>query len=365
MKKEKQLTAIQWQFVRQFSQVASISALIGMTMIFTIWKLLTTSSIWEGIHIIETMDIPMFPGLVFIIISYMTAIGSSILIGAVWGYIQGNLFKKRLEVLLLATLKLERGSLSTRVPALGEDEIGRLGEQINGMTERFQKQVNSLQKLSSDNAELAEKVKGTAITEERQRLARELHDAVSQQLFAISMTMSAVRRIISKDPTKAEKQAQMVEEMAASAQSEMRALLLHLRPARLDGKSLKQGIEELLNEFQSKDIIEFTSRIDHLPDISKGIEDHLFRILQEALSNTLRHAKAHKVEVFITSIEDQIRLKIVDDGIGFDEVKSGKATSYGLVVMKERAAEIGGVLNISTAPGQGTMIEVNVPLMTR
>src|SRR5690606_38499464 len=97
-----------------------------------------------------------------------------------------------------------------------------------------------------------EKVRFTAVLEERQRLARELHDAVSQQLFAISMTSTAVSRTIERDWERAKRQVQLIEEMAAVAQSEMRALLLHLRPVHLDGKSLGQALTTLVGELQQK-----------------------------------------------------------------------------------------------------------------
>lgn len=280
------------------------------------------------------------------------------------GYIHGNLLKKRIEIILQSTTMLERGILSTRIPQLGSDEIGQLGQQLNEMTTRFQQQVASLQRLSTHNAELTEQVKQAAIGEERQRLARELHDAVSQQLFAISMTMAALKRTILQNPEKASKQLMLVEEMAAAAQSEMRALLLHLRPTHLEGKSLHQGVEDLLRELQAKHNLCFEWGIEEIPYLPKGIEDHLFRILQEALSNILRHAKAQKVEVKIAAIQGNIRLKVTDNGVGFDVQDDRKSSSYGMSLMQERVAEIGGVFNVSSAPGQGTMIEVTVPIMT-
>src|SRR5690606_41857227 len=101
---------------------------------------------------------------------------------------------------------LEKGNLTRAVPDLGEDEIGRLGEQLGRISKRWEEQVTSLQRLSANNAELAEQVRFSAVTEERQRLARELHDAVSQQLFAISMTATALGRTMDKDFAKAQRQ---------------------------------------------------------------------------------------------------------------------------------------------------------------
>jgi NarL family two-component system sensor histidine kinase LiaS len=105
-------------------------------------------------------------------------------IGAVFGYWQNSRIKCRLEQLHESMLLLEKGNLSKPIPPLGEDELGRLGQQLNRITQKWSDQVGSLQRLSTDNAELAEKARFSAVVEERQRLARELHDAVSQQLFA-------------------------------------------------------------------------------------------------------------------------------------------------------------------------------------
>lgn len=363
---KKRLMNIQWQFVRQSVWVSVSATTFGATIVFFTWHYASSlASFTNWFHIRWGLTIPPFPGWGVSGLMMLILWAVAVVVGAGSGYVSGNLFKKRLEILLQSTMLLERGDLTTRIPFLGEDEIGQLGERLNEMTERFQKQVASLQRLSTHNAQLTEQAKQGAIIEERQRLARELHDAVSQQLFAISMTTAALKRLFSLDPEKARKQIERVEEMAAAAQSEMRALLLHLRPVHLEGKSLKQGVEDLLQELQSEHALNFTWTIEDLPDMPKGIEDHLFRILQEALSNTLRHSQAEQVDVKLSVIRQHARLKVTDNGIGFTAEEEQKASSYGMVLMRERVAEVGGVLNVSSAPGQGTMIEVTVPLITK
>jgi NarL family two-component system sensor histidine kinase LiaS len=236
-----------------------------------------------------------------------------------------------------------------------------LGEQLSRISRKWEEQVTSLQRLSTDNAQLAEKARFSAIMEERQRLARELHDAVSQQLFAISMTATAVSRTLESDFDKAKRQVSLIEEMASVAQSEMRALLLHLRPVHLEGKRLSQGIMELLQELRSKVPIDIACEIEDLR-LSKGVEDHLFRIVQEALSNTLRHSKATKMEIRLQRKNDVVRLFIRDNGVGFDmEVK--KHASYGIMSMKERVIELGGSMDILTAPDKGTRIDIRIPFI--
>lgn len=363
---EKRLTNIQWQYVRQSLWVSLSAVTLGAALFFLIWgHIVNYESVQTWLRAHWGWVIPPVPGWGFIGLMMLVLWLVAAILGTGVGYVFGNLFKKRLEILLQSTMMLERGDLTTRIPYLGDDEIGELGNRLNEMTARFQKQVASLQRLSTHNAELADQVKQTAVLEERTRLARELHDAVSQQLFAISMTMAALKRMLSLNPEKAEQQVELVEEMAAAAQSEMRALLLHLRPAHLEGKSLEQGVEELLRELRDKHPLNVTWSIGTLPELPKGIEDHLFRILQEALSNALRHAKAQQVEVKLSVVRQNIRLKVTDDGVGFTEDDEHKSSSYGMVLMRERVAEIGGVLNVSSAPSQGTMIEVTVPLVTK
>lgn len=283
-------------------------------------------------------------------------------VGGCFGYWHSNKIKRRLEELREAMLHLEKGNLSRAVPLLGEDEIGRLGDQLGRISLKWEEQVSSLQRLSTNNAELAQKARLSAVVEERQRLARELHDAVSQQLFAISMTATAVGRTLEKDFEKAQRQITLIEEMASVAQSEMRALLLHLRPVHLEGKRLSEGLNELLQELRAKVPIDISCEMDDDIRLSKGIEDHLFRIVQEALSNSLRHSKATIMEIKLQHRTEFVRLAIRDNGVGFDpEVK--KHASYGLISMKERINEIGGSMNMITAPGKGTRIDIRVPIM--
>ncbi|AJY77461.1 histidine kinase [Paenibacillus beijingensis] len=209
--------------------------------------------------------------------------------------------------------------------------------------------------------EWTEKVKFSAVIEERQRLARELHDAVSQQLFAISMTATAVSRTIEKDWERARRQVQLIEEMAAVAQSEMRALLLHLRPVHLDGKNLAQALTALVDELKVKVPVQIAIDVDTSINLNPQTEDHLFRIAQEAMSNTLRHAKADQMDIRLLRYGNQARLTLRDNGVGFD-LEEKKQASYGLLTMDERINELGGALEIYTAPGEGTTIDLWVPI---
>lgn len=292
----------------------------------------------------------------------LTMIGVLTASGAAFGFLRGYPFRNRLKLLSETMMLLEKGNPNPPLPQLGNDEIGLLGEQLRKLGRKWEEQVNTLQRLSNNNAELAAQAKMTAVVEERQRLARELHDAVSQQLFAISMTATAVSRTLDQDFEKAKRQIELIEEMASAAQSEMRALLLHLRPVLLEGKRLSQAIPELVQEMRAKVPVDITLDMEEDLPLNKGMENHLFRIVQEAMSNTLRHAKATKMGIELHRRGDAVRLGIRDNGVGFD-LEAKKQASYGLMNMEERVNELGGSFQVITAPGKGTRIEIRVPLM--
>lgn len=357
------LTSIQWVMVRQ-GLILSVGVVTAVFLLWIILALLIPSEPETALFLEEYLGVylPVILNWRLLLIAYITAVPVAAVLGLIAGYIVGNLLKKRLNLLWEAAMNLERGVLSYRVPDLGLDELGELGWQFNRLAARWEEQVASLQRLSTHNVELGEQLRQAAVIEERQRLARELHDAVSQQLFAIAMTTAAIKRMVTLHPERAAQQIELVEEMAAAAQAEMRALLLHLRPATLQDKSLREAVCDLLEELNQKQALAISWEIEEVLDLPTGIEDHLFRILQEALSNTLRHARAKTIFVKLFTLQGQVRLRIVDDGIGFDP-EDEKLTSYGLVSMRERVNEVGGALDIYSAPGKGTQIEVRIPLM--
>lgn len=277
------------------------------------------------------------------------------------GYTGSHSIKDRMERISTHITVLSRGNYGQELTLEGNDEISRMATDLNELAGKIQGQVRSLQLLADEKAELAGKVHKAATMEERQRLARELHDAVSQQLFALSMMASATIRLIDRDPATAKGQLEQIAEMSQQAQIEMRALLLHLRPVQLSGQTLKQGIERLAEELQNKCTLDFQLAIEDIPELSKGTEDHLFRIVQEGIANILRHANATLVKVHVTRKQRALYLSIQDNGKGFD-VTIGKKTSYGLKTMEERCEQIGGSFSMKSKQEEGTIIDVKVPL---
>nr|WP_106784544.1 sensor histidine kinase [Lysinibacillus timonensis] len=227
-------------------------------------------------------------------------------------------------------------------------------------SELIETQRNSLQKLTNQRVETNDAIIQERIVAERQRLARELHDSVSQQLFAASMMLSAITE--QEQPAENSRATlKQVEKIVQQAQLEMRALLLHLRPIALRNNTLAEGLTGLILELQQKVNFHIEYKIEEFK-LTKAEEDHLFRIAQEAVSNTLRHAKATEVELLLIARDNIGILRIQDNGRGFNVEEDKTTSSYGLKNIAERAVEIGCTYKIVSVPGEGTIVEVKVPL---
>lgn len=287
--------------------------------------------------------------------------GVAIALGIIFGLSNSLTYKKQLEMVEEALQQLEQGRVFDEDKTTYPEELKLVFQKVKNVQKQMADQVKTAQKLASEKAIDQEKIVQKIVSQERNRLARELHDSVSQQLFAASMLMSAITETKRDEDVGEAKQLKLVEDMIHQSQLEMRALLLHLRPVPLKGKSLQEGMQELLNELAQKVPMEISWKIEAVP-LEKGVEDHLFRILQESVSNTLRHSKATSLEVLLINRDDLIILRIADDGVGFD-VSVEKAGSYGLQNMHERAKEIGGALKVVSLKNKGTRLEVKVPLM--
>jgi NarL family two-component system sensor histidine kinase LiaS len=288
----------------------------------------------------------------------------SITIGVILGAISGLFWRRQILVIDHSLHLLEEGRQSEVKEKPSITEMQTIAKRIEKIGKQMSEQAKLSQRLATEKVEDQETRIQEIIEQERSRLARELHDSVSQQLFAASMMMSAINETKQQSENENDreaKQLKMVEEMIHQSQLEMRALLLHLRPAALKNKSLQEGIEELLIELSQKVTMDIKWKTEAFP-LDKGVEDHLFRILQESVSNTLRHSKASSLEVLMIRRDDLVILRIVDDGVGF-EVDETKAGSYGMQNMHERAVEVGGTLKVVSVKNKGTRLEVKVPVM--
>ncbi|MEH7884068.1 sensor histidine kinase [Bacillus sp. JJ1609] len=317
---------------------------LSYLLVFPIARL---SDLWNR----ELMDIP------FIIFSFSI----SVVLGIAFGIASGTYWRRQFQAVDSWLFQLEEGQQPEVKRNQDFAEILSISKRVGKLYKQISEKAMLSQKLATEKAEEQESRIQEIISQERNRLARELHDSVSQQLFAASMMMSAINETKAPSEDREAKQLKMVEEMIHQSQLEMRALLLHLRPVALKGKCLQEGIEELLIELKQKVTMNIKWKVEPFP-LDKGVEDHLFRILQESVSNTLRHSKAEQLEVLLIKRDDKVIMRVVDDGLGFN-VEETKAGSYGLQNMHERAGEIGGTLKIVSVENKGTRLEVKVPIL--
>lgn len=228
-----------------------------------------------------------------------------------------------------------------------------LSGKLNLLTEAVQKAEN--QSLVKEEA---------IIEKERKRIARDLHDTVSQELFAAHMILSGVsQQALKLDREKMQTQLQSVAAILETAQKDLRVLLLHLRPVELEEKSLIEGIQILLKELEDKSDLKVSLK-QNVSKLPKKIEEHIFRILQELISNTLRHAQASCLDVYLYQTDVEVQLKVVDNGIGF-QLGSLDDLSYGLRNIKERVEDMAGTVQLLTAPKQGLAVDIRIPLLDK
>ncbi|MFE0339743.1 GAF domain-containing sensor histidine kinase [Streptomyces sp. NPDC058955] len=216
--------------------------------------------------------------------------------------------------------------------------------------------------IALTNARLYERSRELTIAEERSRLAHELHDAVSQKLFSLRLTAQAAAALVDRDPARAKGELQQVAALAAEAADELRAAVVELRPAALDEDGLVHTLRtqvQVLDRAHTATVVFDSPGIRALPATQ---EEAVLRVAQEALHNALRHADAARVAVTLTRNGQGARLTVADDGRGFDPRTVRRAGRHlGLVSMRDRAAGVGGALTVTSAPGEGTTIEMEVP----
>jgi signal transduction histidine kinase len=216
--------------------------------------------------------------------------------------------------------------------------------------------------IAIENARLYERSRELSTIEERKRLASDLHDSVAQKVFSLSLSAQAAAMLVDTDPGRAKEELLHVEALARAASEEMRAAIFELRPAELEADGLATALRkhaEVLRRLHSQAIdVHVTGERRLPPDLEKC----LFRIAQEALTNALKHGSAKSIRVDLELVDSRVSLGVSDDGAGFDpETARARSGRLGLVSMQERAESVGGTLTISSRPGEGTRVAVEVP----
>jgi two-component system, NarL family, sensor histidine kinase LiaS len=289
--------------------------------------------------------------------------------GSVFGYVASRGITMRLKRLSFAADRWGKGDFTALAQDTSEDELGQVARQLNRMAEQLQNLLEARQKL--------------ATLEERNRLARDLHDSVKQQIFAVSMQIGATKVLLKRDVDAAEGRLNDAEKLVHQAQQELTSLIRELRPVALEGKGLAAALRELATEWAeqtnivanlrvegSQDAqsqghpqgmpllyprVEGAQEIQRVQTLPLAVEEALFRVAQEALANVSRHSKATLVQMILTITEETVTLSVLDNGQGFDTANQGHL-GVGLLSMQERMKALGGDVQVESAPGKGTRV---------
>lgn len=229
--------------------------------------------------------------------------------------------------------------------------LSRLSKKMSHLTANMQKKESA---YILDSQEV--------VKQERKRIARDLHDTVSQELFASSLILSGISMSLEQlDKTQLQTQLTTVEAMLQNAQNDLRILLLHLRPTELANRTLSEGLHMILKELTDKSDIEVIYK-ETIAQLPKTMEDNLFRIAQEFISNTLKHAKASRIEVYLNQTSTELQLKMIDDGVGFD-MDQVRDLSYGLKNIEDRVNDLAGNLHLISQKGKGVSMDIRLPIV--
>jgi signal transduction histidine kinase len=212
--------------------------------------------------------------------------------------------------------------------------------------------------VAVENARLYEQAEQTAIAEERHRLARELHDAVTQTLFSANLIADVLPRLWKRDPEEGLKDLEELRLLTRGALAEMRTLLLEMRPETLERVDIKTLLTQLADAFIGRVRVPLSLDIQGDCEPAQAVKLVFYRLAQEALNNIAKHAGARQVELRLDCQPDQMHLLIKDDGLGFDPA-SITPDHLGIAIMRERASSIGANLNIESQVGLGTTVELD------
>jgi PAS domain S-box-containing protein len=257
-----------------------------------------------------------------------------------------------------------RGLLTTQV-RVGTDHFGsftvgrRVPHRFTAQEQRLLSALAQRAGLAIQNARLYEQAQQAATLEERQRLARELHDAVTQTLFSTALIAEVLPELWDIDAQKARDRLKDLRRLTRGALAEMRTLLVELRPDALTQVALGELLRQLAEAAAGRTHLEVTAHVDgparHLPP---EVHVALYRLAQEALNNVVKHAQAEHASLELAFTEEQVCLQVRDDGRGFVTSVAAPAGHFGLGMMRERAASIGARLHVASRPGDGVLVKV-------
>jgi two-component system sensor histidine kinase DevS len=247
--------------------------------------------------------------------------------------------------------------------------VGVLSAASHHQCKLDERQLNMLTAIGTwagvtiENARLNRQSRRLAVLEERERIGMDLHDGIIQSIYGVGLALDFARMALDEDPLEARKK---IEESISSLNGtirDIRAYILDLRPRQFHGEDLKQGLQRLVDEFQSNSTTRVTlmGPEDGLVDFPAQNATALFHICQESLANIAKHARAQYAEVHLWTTRDRVLLEISDDGRGFDLRKMNITLGHGLSNMHSRTRKVGGDVEITSSPGSGTNVLAWVP----
>jgi NarL family two-component system sensor histidine kinase LiaS len=272
------------------------------------------------------------------------AVAASV-VGAGYGALAARGLVRRLGRLARAAHAWSGGDFAVAVRDRTRDELGQLARDLDGMAEQLRGLFATRQEL--------------ATVEERQRLARDLHDSVKQDVFATALLLGAARALLPADREQEHAYLAEAEALAEHARHELTALIHALRPAALEGKRLDAALRDYASDWSRRTGVAVDLRVAPDCPVSPNAGAALFRVAQEALANVARHSGADRVEVELDRDEEMVRLRVGDNGKGFDMARAA-SVGVGLASMRERVEAHGGTLAISGAAG-GATVEARIP----
>jgi two-component system sensor histidine kinase DegS len=198
--------------------------------------------------------------------------------------------------------------------------------------------------------------------EERQRIAQELHDGLGPALASLNIRLRTVHKLLEHDQHPVAKEIQELAQLAHANTQDIRRLIHDLRPTALDELGLVPAVRDYLARCRKEHGLDIAFTGDEEARLPTSVETSLFRVVQEALNNVVKHAHAHRVNVTLACYDRHVELRVADDGLGFDPQSSRSGKHFGIWSMQERVEQLGGQFGIESALGAGTIIRAIVPL---
>ena len=268
------------------------------------------------------------------------------IMGAIFGLIFAHGLTSRFQKISATADQWSEGDFSRYIDDKTGDEISQFTQRLNNMAKQLQSLLLRRQEM--------------AVSEERNRLARDLHDSAKQQALAASLELGAALTMYDRDPKGAKEHLVEADTLVDSVRKELTNLVDELRPRPVGEQDFSETLTEYAMEWSHRSEIELNINIDGEGELFSETNDALYRIAQEALANIARHSHASSVDLSLEYGTNAVTMTVKDNGRGFDP--QAQQAGVGLVSMKERAEDLGGSFTVETAPGQGTQIKVTLPV---